>query len=310
MTNARNAAVLETLRGARTELIDSALEVVSAPQRRLLHQALAHSFVDAYLDAVADQQPARLAVWVESQAANDSRDDDVSAFFSDAGQAFAKFVEKKRFGDVAAAPLRALRPVAPAIAASVRRPEVIADIDGAINYIVTRLSSDEIYAGDHARQVSTWAKRLARQLALSDADVALVSRCGLVHDIGELALPVGIVSDARPLGEDEINLVRTHVLAGEAMALEDPLLAPLANAIRWHHERYDGGGYPDGLRGEAIPLEARIVAVADSFNAMVGRRPHREPITAPEAFERLRLGSETQFDPGVVSALGAILGAR
>lgn len=310
MSTANYAVVVETLRDARTELIDSALAVLSVSQRTLLNQALARSFVDAYLDAVGDRQPARLAVWVESQAANGSRYGDVSAFFSDAGQAFAEFVEEKKFGDVAVAPLRALRPAAPATDASATRSEVIADIDGLLNSIVTRLSSDDIYTGDHARQVSTWAKRLARQLALSDADVALVSRCGLIHDIGELALPSGIVSDARPLHEDEISLVRTHVLAGEAMALEDPLLAPLANGIRWHHEHYDGGGYPDRLRGESIPLEARIVAVADSFNAMVGRRPHREPITAPEALEQLRLGSGTQFDPAVVSALGAIVGAR
>ena len=309
MSTASNAAVVETLRDARTELIDSALAVLSAPQRTLLNQALARSFVDAYLDAVGDQQPARLAVWVESQAANGSRYGDVTAFFNDASQAFAEFVEEKKFGDVATAPLRALRPAAPATDAATPS-EVIADIDGLLNAIVTRLSSDDIYTGDHARQVSTWAKRLARQLALSDADVALVSRCGLIHDIGELALPTGIVSDARPLHEDEISLVRTHVLAGEAMALEDPLLAPLANGIRWHHEHYDGGGYPDRLRGDSIPIEARIVAVADSFNAMVGRRPHREPITAPEALEQLRLGSGTQFDPAIVSALGAIVGAR
>ena len=310
MSTASYAAVVETLRDARTELIDSALAVLSVPQRTLLNQALARSFVDAYLDAVGDQQPARLAVWVESQAANGSRYGDVSAFFSDAGRAFSEFVEKKKFGDVAAAPLRALRPAAPVTDAAATRSEVIADIDGLLNSIVTRLSSDDTYTGDHARQFSNWAKRLARQLALSDADVALVTRCGLIHDIGELALPAGIVSDARPLHEDEIDIVRTHVLAGEAMALEDPLLAPLANGIRWHHERYDGGGYPDRLRGEAIPIEARIVAVADSFNAMVGRRPHREPITAPEALELLRLDSGTQFDPVIVSALGAIVGTR
>jgi HD-GYP domain-containing protein (c-di-GMP phosphodiesterase class II) len=310
MNTARNAVTLKMLRDARSELIDWALAVLSAPQRTLLNQALARSFVDAYLDAVADQQPRRLAVWVESQAADGSRNGDVSAFFSDAGQAFAEFVEEKKFGEAAAAPLRALRRATPATDASATFPEVIADIDGVINHIVIRLSSDDTYTGDHARQVSAWAKRLARQLALSDAEVALVSRCGLIHDIGELALPAGIVSDARPLREDEISLVRTHVLAGEATALEDPLLAPLANGIRWHHEHYDGGGYPDRLRGESIPIEARIVAVADSFNAMVGRRPHREPITAPEALERLRLGSGTQFDPGIVSALGAVLGAR
>jgi len=309
MSTASNLAVLETLREARPELIDSALDVLGKPQRTLRHQALARSFVDAYLDAVADQHPAQLAVWVEAKAAATPCDGTATAFLSDASRALAEFVEAKRYGDFAAAPLRALRPMRAHAAAPGPQREIVADVDGALNEIVARLSQDEC-AGDHARDVSAWAKRIARQLGLSAEDVAFAGRCGLIHDVGELQLPTGIVSAARPLHEGEIGLVRTHVLAGEAIALEHPLLAPFAPAIRSHHERFDGGGYPDRLRGDAIPLAARIIAVADAFNAMVGRRPHRTPITPPEARDRLRLGAGTQFDPRVVSALEAVLGIR
>jgi hypothetical protein len=300
---------METLREARPELIDSALEVLDGQQRTLRNQALARSFVDAYLDAVAGDHPAQLAVWVEAKAAAILRYGPATSFFNEATRALVEFVEEKQYGDFAAAPLRALRPSGPHSNGAFAPREVVADVDGAINELVSRISGDE-YAGDHARNVSDWAKRIARQLGLSAEDVAFVGRAGLVHDIGELQLPAGIVSASRPLHEGEIGLVRTHVLAGEALALEDPLLAPFAPAIRSHHERFDGGGYPDRLRGDAIPLAARIVAVADAFNAMVGRRPHRAPITAPDALDRLRLGARTQFDPRVVGALEAILISR
>ncbi len=297
------------LREARPELIDSVLGVLSKPQRTLLHHALASSLVDAYLDAVADERPARLAVWMESKSATNLRDAAAATFFSAAARALEEFVDRNQFGDLAAAPLRALRPRRPHAAVPEARPEVVADVDGATNTIVARLSEDA-YGGDHARNVSAWAKRIARRLGLSDRDVSFAGRCGLIHDVGELQLPGGIASAARPLREGELALVRTHVLIGEALALENPLLAPFAPAIRSHHERFDGGGYPDRLRGDAIPLAARILAVADAFNAMVGRRSHRASITAPDALEGLRLGAGSQFDPRIVSALAAVVSAR
>jgi len=309
-TTASNVAVLETLRDARSALIDSALEVLSAQQRTLLNQALAHSFVDAYLDAVADQHPARLAVWVEAKAAKATRQAEVAGFLNDAGQALAEFVDLKEFGEFAAAPLRALRSIAPQASDSPEHHAAVHDVDATINEIVRCLSDGDAFAGDHAREVCAWTKRLARRLGLDAESVVFAGNCALVHDMGELALPPGIVSTPRLLQEEEIALVRTHVFAGEGQALADPFLAPFASAIRSHHERYDGSGYPDRLRGEAIPLTARIVAVADSFNAMVGRRPYREAVTASEALERMRLGAGAQFDPEIVSALEAILKAR
>jgi putative nucleotidyltransferase with HDIG domain len=151
----------------------------------------------------------------------------------------------------------------------------------------------------HSRRVGIYAAGLARDAGLSRAEARRVKRAGALHDVGKSKIPAEILNKAWPLTEPEQALVRSHAEIGAAMVadLADP---ELTETIRHHHERYDGGGYPDGLAAEGIPLGARLVAVCDTFDALTSRRPYRRAIGFPEALELLDREAGSQLDPDLV----------
>lgn len=124
-----------------------------------------------------------------------------------------------------------------------------------------------------------------------------LSLAGKIHDVGKLHIPPGVLSKAGPLTEEERNLIKLHPLIGESMLRRFDHLRGILPAVRGHHERWDGGGYPDGLAGEAIPLSARLLSLADAYDAMTGRRPYRESVTPAEALAEIAAQSGRQFDP-------------
>ncbi len=128
------------------------------------------------------------------------------------------------------------------------------------------------------------------------ADVSL-GLAGKIHDVGKLHIPPGVLSKAGPLTEDERSLIKLHPLIGESMLRRFEHLRSVLPAVRSHHERWDGGGYPDGLRGEEIPLQARLLSLADSYDAMTGRRPYRASVSPKEALAEIAAQSGKQFDP-------------
>jgi hypothetical protein len=128
-----------------------------------------------------------------------------------------------------------------------------------------------------------------------------------LHDIGKLAIPQAILDKPGPLTPDEWELMREHTLIGERILRRVPAFANVATIVRSTHERYDGGGYPDGLCADAIPLESRIVATCDAYDAMLADRPYRAGLSAEHAQEELRRCAGTQFDPAVVDAFLAAL---
>ena len=152
----------------------------------------------------------------------------------------------------------------------------------------------------HTQDVTGLVEAVARRLGMSDAEVDDAVRAAELHDIGKLAMPAAILDKPGPLDPDEMAIIRTHTVVGERMLLAAPALLSVAPLVRASHERWDGGGYPDGLAGEAIPLGARIVAVCDSYDAMVAERPYRPPRTRDQAVAELRRCSGTQFDAEVV----------
>jgi diguanylate cyclase (GGDEF)-like protein/putative nucleotidyltransferase with HDIG domain len=161
----------------------------------------------------------------------------------------------------------------------------------------------------HADEVSKLAARTARQLGLPED---LVLRCrlgGWLHDVGKVSVPERILADPGPLDAADWALIRTHPIVGEDMLRGVAALREASAAVRHHHERYDGSGYPDGLAGAAIPLEARIVAAADVFSAMTDDRPYSPARTPQEAAIELRRSSGSHLDPQVVDALLAVLGS-
>ena len=139
-------------------------------------------------------------------------------------------------------------------------------------------------------------------MPLDDRRIAAASG-GWLHDLGKLAVPDGILSKRGPLDETEWEQIHAHPAVGDMLASRIPGLEAARPAIRHHHERIDGSGYPDGLAGEDIPIEARIVACADAYSALTGDRPYRREIGYLESLAQLRLGAGTHLDPMVVEAL-------
>jgi putative nucleotidyltransferase with HDIG domain len=195
----------------------------------------------------------------------------------------------------------------------VREPlhhDAIDETDIAIDDLMTRLDRSDVLTAEHSRAVSSWCTRLGKKLGLAKHDVVHLTRCGLVHDIGKVTTPSAILNAPRGLREDEMTIMRHHAEAGAAIVVGIPLLAHLLSAVRNHHERFDGDGYPDRLRAGGIPQAARIVCVADAFNAMIGRRPYRPPLAPSIALERLRETRGSQFDPLVVDAMIDVVSNR
>jgi HD-GYP domain-containing protein (c-di-GMP phosphodiesterase class II) len=164
------------------------------------------------------------------------------------------------------------------------------------------LADEEPALLDHAREVAGLAARVSLALGLGRRTREDVVRAAELHDVGKLAIPVGLLAKRGPLAAPELEVMRRHTVVGEAMISGAPTLRSAAALVRASHERWDGGGYPDGLRGEEIPLGARIIAVCDAFSAMREDRPYGGVLTDAEAVAELHRCAGTQFDPRVVHA--------
>jgi HD-GYP domain-containing protein (c-di-GMP phosphodiesterase class II) len=161
---------------------------------------------------------------------------------------------------------------------------------------------------EHTQRVGDLAARLARGLGHDDRTVWLLRQAAPLHDLGKIAVPDSVLLKPGRLTEEEFEVVKTHaVLGARVLARGDTDLLVCAERVaRSHHERWDGTGYPDGLAGEAIPLEGRLVHVADVFDVLVQERPYKESWTVEAAIEEIRQGAGTQFDPEVVGAFEAL----
>lgn len=177
------------------------------------------------------------------------------------------------------------------------------EIEGTIASFIVRLDDADPLSAEHSRAVSLWCRRLAMRLNLEDEACRFAARCGLLHDVGKSRTPRDILNAPRALSDAEWIVMRDHTVAGSRMIAEVERLRLFEPAVRSHHERLDGKGYPDRLQGREIPLVVRIVTVADSFNAMIGRRPYRLPLSPAHALEQLVTHREVQFDPRVVEAM-------
>jgi HD-GYP domain-containing protein (c-di-GMP phosphodiesterase class II) len=154
----------------------------------------------------------------------------------------------------------------------------------------------------HAARVTALAEAIAGRLGWDDERVRLLRVGGAVHDVGKLAVPAGVLRKRGPLTDDEVEQIRKHPAAGARILR---LIRPLRRAVGgvlYHHERWDGRGYPTGRAGHAIPDEARVLAVADAYDAMTSDRPYRPALPPEEAVEELERCAGTQFDPEVVRA--------
>ena len=154
----------------------------------------------------------------------------------------------------------------------------------------------------HSERVGAWSRRIAARLGLPPADVETVGQAGLLHDIGKIGVPEPILRKQGALDASEWTVMRRHPVTGSQIVAPFEHLAGAAVFIRHHHERRDGSGYPDGLSGDAIPLGARIVSVADVFDALTSERPYRAALPCRAALEHLASEAGTTLDGDVVAA--------
>ncbi len=161
------------------------------------------------------------------------------------------------------------------------------------------------YTGNHTKRVMEYSLALGRTLNLSDEQLQRLELAAVLHDIGKIGVRDDILLKQSKLTEDEFQQIMRHPVFGEEIISRIPQLSDIIPGVKHHHERFDGRGYPDGLSGAQIDITARIIAVADSFDAMTTDRPYRKGFPFEEAFEELRKNAGTQFDPEIVEAFFA-----
>jgi putative nucleotidyltransferase with HDIG domain len=158
------------------------------------------------------------------------------------------------------------------------------------------------YTGGHVERVTRYAMKLAPHISELDMDLESFQLACVLHDVGKIAVPDAILNKPGPLTPEEHEIMKAHATKGYEVVLRTDLPMEVAAVVRYHHERWDGQGYPDGLRAEEIPMASRILAVADAFDAMTTDRPYRAGLSPTEARARIQAGSGSQFDPTVVEA--------
>ena len=173
--------------------------------------------------------------------------------------------------------------------------------------LVATLDARDQYTAGHSAAVAIYSRDIAARMGLPEKDQQLVHLAGLVHDIGKIGLPVGLLEKPGALTLDERRQMQEHSIIGERILKNVDDYSEIARIVRHHHERVDGHGYPDGLHGDEIPVLARIIAVADAYNAMTSHRPYRDAMPSRVARMRLAQAVETQFDTAVVAAFEALL---
>lgn len=176
--------------------------------------------------------------------------------------------------------------------------------------LIKAVEARDAYTAEHSRGVVELAAAVAGQLQLDPDQSSDVEQVALLHDIGKIRVPDAILHKPGPLNEVEWEEMHRHPVYGEELVSEIPDLAHLAPAMRAAHERFDGGGYPDGLAGTEIPIASRIVLACDAYHAMISERPYRAPIGRTAAVDELVANAGTQFDSDVVEALLAVLATR
>lgn len=306
----RNLDLAQCMRNNPRAIVLMALTRSLPPERRsVLAHALASRTLELLIDAVVQANEQVLLEWIRESLRGFARDqalfdlfastvssalDTASAHLGTLGEHAEWLQDVQRSIDLSTGQFR--------IEAH-ERAFALEPIDAKIDEVLYRLSEWDTTTAEHSRCVGMWCWRIARRMGLARDDAMLAARSGLVHDVGKIFTPVEILNAPRKLTDDEWDVMRQHAMQGVHLLAEIHELERLVPAVRWHHERMDGRGYPDALDPASIPLVARIVSVADAFNAMVARRPYRAPLAPSFAIEQLKRHRGAQFDPAIVEAM-------
>jgi putative nucleotidyltransferase with HDIG domain len=163
------------------------------------------------------------------------------------------------------------------------------------------------YSAGHSKRVGFYSRQIGEVLGLDEESLRVLNDAGVLHDIGKIGIKDDILLKPQPLTPDEEKIMQQHSVIGEAIVKPVRSLQKVVALVRHHHERFDGTGYPSGLKGEEIPLGARILAVADSYDSIVTDRPYRKRLTVEDAIAELKKYSGLQYDPKAVDAFLKVL---
>lgn len=166
-----------------------------------------------------------------------------------------------------------------------------------IKSIAHALDAKDQYTHGHSLRVTLYSLALAKELKLPDSLLEEIETTGLLHDIGKIAIPERILSKPGKLTDEEFEIIKKHPELGEHLINGIGKLKLISNWLKYHHERYDGKGYPEGLKGEEIPISSRIIAIADTYDAMTSTRSYRPALSHEEAMSEIKRCAGTQFDP-------------
>ena len=159
------------------------------------------------------------------------------------------------------------------------------------------IDAKDTYTNGHSTRVADYSRELAKRMHISEALQNDIYMMGLLHDVGKIGIPNEIINKPSKLTDEEYDVIKNHPIMGEKILKNITEFPKLLIGARWHHERYDGKGYPDGIAGEEIPMEARIIAVADSYDAMTSKRSYRDALPQDVVRAEVEKGKGTQFDP-------------
>lgn len=168
--------------------------------------------------------------------------------------------------------------------------QIVKALSGAID-------AKDTYTNGHSTRVADYSKEIARRAGLSKEAQNDIYMMGLLHDVGKIGIPDAIINKPAKLTDEEYSIIQNHPVMGAKILKNITEFPKLSTGARWHHERYDGKGYPDGISGDDIPLEARIIAIADAYDAMTSRRSYRDVLPQETVRSEVQKGKETQFDP-------------
>ncbi len=176
-----------------------------------------------------------------------------------------------------------------------------------VSSLADAIDAKDTYTNGHSGRVAEYSKEIARRFGYDASRQEEIYMMGLLHDVGKIGVPDAVINKPGRLTEEEFEKIKTHPVMGARILKNIVEMPKLVTGARWHHERYDGRGYPDGLAGDGIPEEARIIAVADAYDAMTSNRSYRNIIPQEHVREEIVKGSGTQFDPRFAEIMLAMI---
>ncbi len=183
------------------------------------------------------------------------------------------------------------------------RSNIMTCYEGTVNALILTIDAKDHYTFNHSNRVSIISARLAGAMGVPERMIKEIENAASIHDIGKIGIEESILKKNGKLTLDEYTEIKKHPAIGVRIVQSVPFLEDAIPVIHYHHERYDGKGYPEGLKGEETPLSARIVMVADAVDAMMSSRPYRDALTLQKVMKELKENAGTQFDPEVVNVI-------